>query len=473
MPITKKTASRSPATVRKKSVTKKTVNTSILRRLFTLKVLLYAGLFAVIGVAFLFSSRAAQPSIMCPIDNTALPYSPQKAQAYGASRSYGPHNGLDFGQNQGGGTYRGAPARAVVNGIMTKVNADSVGTTILRGDDGRDYWYLHMGTYNVKVGQRVGAGQQIGGVGDKGAPGGIHLHFERWEGGRRTNPLVAINGTGGYPRCQKFNGGTPPPTSSSSRNQYYIKTKGASTVEVHRASVTSGYAGTDLHSTTIFSPNDANNGIFQISGPNNDLYYIKTKNTGSGRVEIHAFTAASGFKSPRIQTATAFPLSDAASGTFQMVGTDLYYIKTSTGNGRVEVHAVTSASNYQSFSVHAASAFPLSDVPNGTFQVADNKDLYYIKTARTPGSVEVHAVSAGSNYGSFILHTTSGFPLSDASSGTFQMVGTDLYYIKTKNTAGRIEIHAVGAASRYATFTLHAASAFPNGDATNGRFEIR
>ena len=57
------------------------------------------------------------------------------------------------------------------------------------------------------------------------------------------------------------------------------------------------------------------------------LYFIKTKNTGSGKVEIHSATAASGYQSG-IHTTTWLSPSDANNGWFQMVGTTLYFIKT-------------------------------------------------------------------------------------------------------------------------------------------------
>ena len=53
-----------------------------------------------------------------------------------------------------------------------------------------------------------------------------------------------------------------------------------------------------------------------------------------------------------------------------MVGSDLYFIKTrNTGTGRVEVHAATAASGYKSASVHAATWFGTGDQNNGWFQI--------------------------------------------------------------------------------------------------------
>jgi hypothetical protein len=52
-----------------------------------------------------------------------------------------------------------------------------------------------------------------------------------------------------------------------------------------------------------------------------------------------------------------------------MVGNDLWFIKTkNTGSGYVEVHSATAASNYTQ-GIHAPTWFSLNDPPNGTFQL--------------------------------------------------------------------------------------------------------
>jgi murein DD-endopeptidase MepM/ murein hydrolase activator NlpD len=56
---------------------------------------------------------------------------------------------------------------------------------VVRGDDGRDYVFMHMLDDSVAVqkGQAVTAGQQLGAVGSTGRSSGPHLHFEIWPGG--------------------------------------------------------------------------------------------------------------------------------------------------------------------------------------------------------------------------------------------------------------------------------------------------
>jgi murein DD-endopeptidase MepM/ murein hydrolase activator NlpD len=56
---------------------------------------------------------------------------------------------------------------------------------VVRGDDGRDYVFMHMldGSVSVEKGQRVAAGQRLGLVGSTGRSDGPHLHFEIWPDG--------------------------------------------------------------------------------------------------------------------------------------------------------------------------------------------------------------------------------------------------------------------------------------------------
>ena len=56
---------------------------------------------------------------------------------------------------------------------------------VVRGDDGRDYVFMHLldGSVAVQKGQGVAAGQQLGAVGSTGRSSGPHLHFEIWPDG--------------------------------------------------------------------------------------------------------------------------------------------------------------------------------------------------------------------------------------------------------------------------------------------------
>ena len=227
-----------------------------------------------------------------------------------------------------------------------------------------------------------------------------------------------------------------------------------------------GWAGYTVHGV-IHAP----------TGGTGDLYFIKTKNTGSGHVEVHSATASSNYQSAGQHSVTYLSPGDANNGWFQMVGSDLYFIKTkNTGSGYVEVHSATASSSYQS-GQHSVTSFSPGDANNGWFQMDDvdgdgRPDLVFIKTKNTgSGHVEVHWRTAASNFQSGFDGTTYFSP-GDANNGWFQMVGSDLYFIKTKNTgSGHVEVHDSTAASNYQS-GIHNTSYLSPGDADNGWFQI-
>lgn len=76
----------------------------------------------------------------------------------------------------------GTPVLSMADGTVEYVSSEGAGgnNVTIRGNDGRVYYYAHMiAPVALKAGQKVAAGQQIGGVGDTGnAKGtGTHLHI--------------------------------------------------------------------------------------------------------------------------------------------------------------------------------------------------------------------------------------------------------------------------------------------------------
>lgn len=98
----------------------------------------------------------------------------------------------------------------IANAVGTPILAAMAGTVIDSGpaqgygqwiriqhDDGSMTIYGHMETLNVSVGQRVAAGQQIAGMGNRGFSTGSHLHFEYHPSGNGAVdpvPWFAANG---------------------------------------------------------------------------------------------------------------------------------------------------------------------------------------------------------------------------------------------------------------------------------------
>jgi peptidoglycan LD-endopeptidase LytH len=87
----------------------------------------------------------------------------------------------------------GTPVLAVAEGVITDVgNTRLGGLVVWQHDETRDveYYYAHLSTQNVRVGQRVSAGTTVGAVGNTGNARTTppHLHFAIYRPGR-----VAIN----------------------------------------------------------------------------------------------------------------------------------------------------------------------------------------------------------------------------------------------------------------------------------------
>jgi murein DD-endopeptidase MepM/ murein hydrolase activator NlpD len=101
---------------------------------------------------------------------------------FGATRSGHVHQGQDVMAAEG--TPLVAPRAGFV--YWRAYQAAGAGYyVVIRGDDGRDYVFMHLqdGSLLVTKGHAVAAGQRIGSVGSTGDADGAHLHFEIWPDG--------------------------------------------------------------------------------------------------------------------------------------------------------------------------------------------------------------------------------------------------------------------------------------------------
>ena len=101
---------------------------------------------------------------------------------FGAGRTGHVHQGQDIVAAEG------TPVVTPVAGIVhwKAYQASGAGHyVVVRGDDGRDYAFMHFqaGSVVVDKGQRVAAGQKLANVGNTGDSHGAHLHFEIWPDG--------------------------------------------------------------------------------------------------------------------------------------------------------------------------------------------------------------------------------------------------------------------------------------------------
>lgn len=101
---------------------------------------------------------------------------------FGADRGDHIHQGQDLMAAEG--TPLVSPRAGFV--YFKKYQAEGAGHyLVIRGDDGRDYVFMHLKSGSPTVGRDdpVAAGQVIAQVGDTGRSEGSHLHFEIWPSG--------------------------------------------------------------------------------------------------------------------------------------------------------------------------------------------------------------------------------------------------------------------------------------------------
>jgi len=100
------------------------------------------------------------------------------------------HQGIDLSGN------RGEPIYAAGSGTVVEVRNSFFGygrEIVIDHGFGYQTRYAHLHRMNVKVGDKVGRGEQIATMGNTGKSKGIHLHYEVVYRGRRVNPLNYYN----------------------------------------------------------------------------------------------------------------------------------------------------------------------------------------------------------------------------------------------------------------------------------------
>jgi murein DD-endopeptidase MepM/ murein hydrolase activator NlpD len=103
------------------------------------------------------------------------------------------HEGLDIANRIG------TPVVSVMDGVVAEAGpAGGFGLWVkIVHTDRTTAIYGHINSYSVRAGQRVGAGQVIAAMGNRGESTGPHLHFEIWDSsGRKVDPLVWLRRKG-------------------------------------------------------------------------------------------------------------------------------------------------------------------------------------------------------------------------------------------------------------------------------------
>jgi murein DD-endopeptidase MepM/ murein hydrolase activator NlpD len=112
------------------------------------------------------------------ISGGTLPVSNPLSGGYTWMQSFipGVHEGVDLSPSMGTGTPVGAAGAGTV--VYAGWSSYGYGNVVVVAHGMAFTVYAHLNSYNVRCGQDVGAGQQIGQVGSTGNSSGPHLHFE-------------------------------------------------------------------------------------------------------------------------------------------------------------------------------------------------------------------------------------------------------------------------------------------------------
>jgi hypothetical protein len=171
--------------------------------------------------------------------------------------------------------------------------------------------------------------------------------------------------------------------------------------------IVEGYAVAEYHYETAFTSED--NGTWTMGFWNYELalFYIKTRNTPSGKVQVHMATRSSRYQQIPFEHDTVFTSEDNGVWTIGPTTSsssdilpDLYYIKTqNVENNLVEVHIAAGTSAYAQTSLQVQTTFSYEN--DGVWGIASQGSGYlgFIKTANTgTGTVELHISPMGDQY---------------------------------------------------------------------------
>ena len=128
-----------------------------------------------------------------PILTLAMPAEGPYSSAFGLKRFFNdqpraPHSGLDIAAPDK------SPIKAAAKGTVTAVGDYffNGNTVIIDHGHGLSTMYCHMSQIDVKVGDQIELGQQIGLVGATGRVTGPHLHWGVSLNNQRVDPLLFV-----------------------------------------------------------------------------------------------------------------------------------------------------------------------------------------------------------------------------------------------------------------------------------------
>jgi hypothetical protein len=220
------------------------------------------------------------------------------------------------------------------------------------------------------------------------------------------------------------------------------------------------------------------------------LKHNRGTGTGSGKVEVHILSRASGYKTFTTHAATPIDEFTDRRWDFAVAGRDLVCILKNdprargrhTASGKVEVFILTAASGYRTFTRHHVT--PIDDFTDNRWSFAmRGRDLVCVLKNNGAGrtgskKVEVHVLSGASGYRTFTGHHVTPIDEFRDDRWSFAIAGRDLLGVLKNNErrrggrtgSGKVEVHILSGASDYKTFITQQAT--PIDEFTDRRWDF-
>ena len=227
----------------------------------------------------------------------------------------------------------------------------------------------------------------------------------------------------------------------------------------------SPYSVFSLHSATGLHKTDTSYS-FGLAWDNDDMFCIKRRG-GGGNTEVHILDAARQYGAFSLHAETGLHETDENWEFLIAPNRDLVCINRKGGSGKTEVHILSAASTYKTFTLHAATALHETLPKLWSFSMAENRDLFCVASpAHGGGAISVVVLTAASSYSEFGTRVNGG--PADAGSNWIWQVGRsnrDMFGVKMSGGANCTEVHVWGEQSNYKDPVLHSTSALHPTDA--------
>jgi len=248
-------------------------------------------------------------------------------------------------------------------------------------------------------------------------------------------------------------------------------TSGSGTTEVHTLNAADQWSSWLLETGTGLglTYGSGEDWDFALNSAGDLFGILKGPVSGSGKTELHVLTAASNYQTYSLQIGTGMGYTSGGGEEWEFMlnaPQDLVGVLKGpvSGSGKTELHILSAASNYESYSLQVGTGMGYSTGADWTFQMDGQNNLVGILKGPVTGSgkTEVHTLTASSNYMDYKIQTGTALGIAD---DNWDMTcrwnaGCDLYGILKGPATGsaKTEIHAVTSASNYQTWAYQVAT---------------